>query len=44
MPLIIGLTNCLHMAKILDRHIRTHGLQEGLHDGQLAVGWLAHIL
>jgi transposase len=43
-PLIIGLANQLRLAEILDRHLGTHGLQEGLHNGQLAVGWLAYIL
>lgn len=32
------------MAEVLDRHMGTHGLQQGLHNGQLAVGWLASIL
>jgi transposase len=43
-PLIIGLANKLHLAEVLDSHIRTHGLQQGLNNGQLAVGWLAYIL
>jgi transposase len=43
-PLIIGLANQLRLADILDRHLGTHGLQEGLNNGQLAVGWLAYIL
>ena len=43
-PLIIGLANQLQLAAILDRHLGTHGLQEGLNNGQLAVGWLAYIL
>jgi transposase len=43
-PLIIGLANKLHLVEVLDRHMGTHGLQQGLHNGQLAVGWLAYIL
>ena len=43
-PLIIGLANRLRLAEVLDRHMKTHGLQQGLHNGQLAVGWLAYIL
>jgi transposase len=43
-PLIIGLANKLHLAEVLDQHMGTHGLQQGLHNGQLAVGWLAYIL
>jgi transposase len=43
-PLIIGLANQLHLAEVLHRYMGTHGLQQGLHNGQLAVGWLAYIL
>ena len=43
-PLIIGLANKLHLAQVLDSHMKTHGLQQGLNNGQLAVGWLAYIL
>src|SRR5215470_3892327 len=43
-PLIIGLANKLHLAEVLDHHMGTHRLQQGLHKGQLAVGWLAYIL
>src|SRR5215468_10831892 len=44
MPLIIGLANKLHLAEVLDHHMKTHRLQQGLNNGQLAVGWLAYIL
>jgi transposase len=43
-PLIIGLAHKLHWAEVLDHHMGTHRLQRGLHNGQLAVGWLAYIL
>jgi transposase len=43
-PVIIGLANQLRLAEILARHLGTHALQEGLNNGQLAVGWLAYIL
>jgi transposase len=43
-PLIIGLANKLHLAEVLDHHLGTHRLQQGLNNGQLAVGWLAYIL
>jgi transposase len=43
-PLIIGLANKLHLAAVLDHHMGTHRLHQGLHNGQLAVGWLAYIL
>ena len=41
-PLIIGLANKLHLAEVLEHHLGTHRLQQGLNNGQLAVGWLAH--
>ena len=37
-PLISGLANKLHLAEVLDRHMGTHGLQQGLNNGPLAVG------
>jgi transposase len=43
-PLIIGVANKLHLAEVLNAHMTTHGLQRGLNNGQLAVGWLAYIL
>jgi len=43
-PLIIGVANQLDLAEILNRHLGTHGAQQGLHNGLLAVGWLAYIL
>ena len=43
-PLIIGLANKLHLAEVLEHHLGTHRLQQGLNNGQLAVGWLAYIL
>jgi transposase len=43
-PLIIGVANQLRLAEVLNRHLGTHGLQQGLNNGQLAVGWLAYIL
>jgi transposase len=32
------------LAEVLDHHMGTHRLQQGLNNGQLAVGWLAYIL
>jgi transposase len=43
-PLIIGLCNRLGLPNILNRHLGTHGHQQGLNNGQLATGWLGHIL
>ena len=41
-PLIIGLANKSHLAEVLDHHLGMHRLQQGLNNGQLAVGWLAY--
>jgi hypothetical protein len=38
------LANKLHWAQVLDSPMKTHGLPQGLNNGQLAVGWLASIL
>lgn len=43
-PVIIGLANRLQLATVLDRHLGTHGLQQGLSNGWLTVGWLSYIL
>jgi transposase len=43
-PLIIGLADKRHLAEVLDHHMGTHRLQQGLNNGQWAVGWLAYIL
>lgn len=43
-PVIIGVAKRLQLAEVLDRHMGTHGLQQGLSNGALAVGWLAYIL
>jgi hypothetical protein len=43
-PLIIGVANRLRLAEVLHCPLGTHGLHQGLHNGQLAVGWLAYIL
>lgn len=40
----IGLANRLQLAEVLNGHMGTHRLQQGLNNGQLAVGWLAYIL
>lgn len=44
MPLIIGVANRRQWAEVLDRHLGTHSLQEGLSNGWLVVGGLASIL
>lgn len=43
-PLIIRVAQRLKMDEILNQHLGTHGLQAGLNNGQLGVGWLGHIL
>src|SRR5229473_2086015 len=43
-PVIIGVVKQLKMAEVVDRCIGTHGLQQGLSNGWLTVGWLAYIL
>lgn len=43
-PVIIGVANNLGMANILNTTLGAHGLQQGLTNGQLAVGWLGYIL
>ena len=43
-PLIIGVAKRLNLPAILNRHLNTHGLHQGLHNGWLAVVWIAYIL
>lgn len=43
-PLIIGMAKQLGLIELLNQHLGTHGLQQGLNNGQLAVGWLAYLL
>jgi transposase len=42
--LLIGVMMRLNLPAILDRHLRRHGLQQGLSWGWVATIWLAHIL
>jgi transposase len=43
-PLLLGAMQRLGLPAILDRHLRRHGLQQGLSWGWIATIWLAHIL
>ena len=43
-PLIIEFCKKLNLQFIIDKHLKTHGNQEGLTNGQLVLGWIAHIL
>lgn len=43
-PLLLATMQRLGLPAILDRHLRRHGLQQGLSWGWVATIWLAHIL
>lgn len=43
-PLLVGLGQALHLDTAVDTCVGTHGLQQGLSNGQLVVVWLAYIL
>lgn len=43
-PLILEFCKRLNIQEVLDKHLITHGNQVGLSNGQLGIGWLAHIL
>jgi transposase len=43
-PLLLATMQQLGLPAILDRHLRRHGLQQGLSWGWIATIWLAHIL
>jgi transposase len=43
-PLLIGLMQQLHLPELLERHLGSHHLHEGLSNGWLACVWMAFIL
>lgn len=43
-PLLLTHMHRMRLAELLDQHMPTHGLRQGLSVGQLCVVWLAHIL
>ncbi len=43
-PLLLGIMIRLGLPGIMDRHMKRHGLQQGLSWGWITVIWLAHIL
>lgn len=43
-PVIVGVCQQLHLSELVHQHLGTHGLQNGLNNGQLCVGWLSYIL
>ena len=44
LPLIIEFCKRLKLQTVIDKHLKTHGNQEGLSNGLLVIGWIAHIL
>src|SRR5437762_8793150 len=43
-PLLLGLMQQLGLPEILERHLGSHHLHQGITNGGLACGWLAFIL
>ena len=43
-PLLLAVMQRLGLPELLDRHLKRHGLHEGLSWGWIGVIWLAHIL
>ena len=43
-PLIVGFCKQINLQTIIDKLFPTHGNQKGLSNGQLALGWIAHML
>lgn len=43
-PLLIGLMQQQHLPELLERHLGSHHLHEGLSNGWLATTWMAYIL
>ena len=43
-PALIGVCQRLRLPEVVNRHLGTHGLQDGFNNGQLCVGWLSYIL
>ena len=43
-PLLIGLSQRLHLPEIIDKDIGNHGHHQGLSNGQLTTVWLSYIL
>ena len=43
-PVLIGVAKHLKLAGVMERHLGTHGMQQGLSNCWLTVGWLAYIL
>src|SRR5436190_93500 len=43
-PPLFGMMRRMNIAEVLDKHMPRHHLQQGLSNGNLAVGWLTFIL
>ena len=43
-PLLIGVMQQLGLPELLEKHIGSHGLHQGLSNGWLATLWLAYIM
>lgn len=43
-PLIIEVCKQLKLDQIVEKHLETHGLQQGIGNGNLTLGWLAYII
>ncbi len=43
-PLIIEICKQLRLDEMIEDHLGTHGLQQGMPNGKLTVGWLSYII
>ena len=43
-PLIIEVCKQLKLDQMVEKHLKTHGLQQGVSNGHLAIGWLSYII
>jgi transposase len=43
-PLLLGMMRQMKIAEITDKDLGEHHLHQGLSNGNLALGWIAHIL
>lgn len=43
-PLIIEICKQLNLDEMIEKHLGTHGLQQGIDNGKLTIGWLSYII
>jgi transposase len=43
-PMLFGMMRRMRIAEIIDKHLGSHHLHQGLSNGNLAVGWIMYIL